>query len=115
MALSRPSPASLVTLLKLSLLLLVPAFLSTHVIMAKLYTEIIGAVGDDICQTLFISDSLEFCNNISNINLHYKHSSIADISSFHEIHCNKFDLNCIHLFVVIFVINKAHPCCSQDG
>ena len=54
MALSRPSPASLVTLLKLSLLLLVPACLSTHVIMAKLYTEIIGAVGDDICQTLFI-------------------------------------------------------------
>ena len=40
---------------------------------------------------------------------------IADISSFHEIHCNKFDLNCIHLFVAIFVINKAHPCYSQDG
>ena len=42
MALSRPSLASLLTLLKLSLLILVPAALSTHVIMARLYTEIIG-------------------------------------------------------------------------
>ena len=44
MALARPSLTTLFTLLKLTLLLLVPACLSTHVIIAKLYTEIIGAV-----------------------------------------------------------------------
>ena len=48
MALARPSLTTLFTLLKLTLLLLVPASLSTHVIIAKLYTEIIGAVTDSL-------------------------------------------------------------------
>ena len=47
MAVSRPSLTTLVTLLKLSLLILVPAAFSTHVIVAKLYTEIIGTARDD--------------------------------------------------------------------
>lgn len=42
MALARPSLTSLLTLLKLTLLILVPASISTHVIIAKLYTEITG-------------------------------------------------------------------------
>ncbi len=44
MALARPSLTSLLTLLKLTLLILVPASFSTHVIIAKLYTEITGAL-----------------------------------------------------------------------
>ena len=44
MALARPSLTSLLTLLKLTLLILVPASISTHVIIAKLYTEFTGAL-----------------------------------------------------------------------